>query len=122
MEKIKAYVENYAIYYENYYTLSTLMLQYEELLHNSYTRELVVEGAISRRAYITKLFQDALDAGEIRADMVAENMSDLVYGYIHVACLKRRLGTPKGSFRKEIILFIDLLIKTIAIVKDGGAV
>ena len=64
LEKIKAYVEDYAIYFENYSSLSVLMLQYEELLHIPATRDIMVAGAEGRRVFVTNLFQDALDAGE----------------------------------------------------------
>ena len=33
VEKLIDYLEAYATYYDNYYAISTLMLQYEELLH-----------------------------------------------------------------------------------------
>lgn len=114
IERIKAYVENYAIYYENYYTLATLMLQYEELLHNAATRELIVEGATSRRNYVTELFQAALDTGEIKEGLDPANLADVVHGFIRAAILKRRLGAQRGSFGKEICVFIDDLIRLIS--------
>ena len=39
VEKLIDYLEAYATYYDNYYAISTLMLQYEELLHIVETRE-----------------------------------------------------------------------------------
>ena len=114
IERIKAYVENYAIYYENYYTLATLMLQYEELLHNAATRELIVEGATSRRNYVTELFQAALDTGEIKEGLDPANLADVVHGFIRAAILKRRFGVQRGSFGKEICVFIDDLIRLIS--------
>ena len=121
LEKIRAYVENYAIYYENYYTLSTLMLQYEELLHNPATRDMVEAGAQGRREYLTNLFREAKEAGEIKTELIAENLTDCVYGYIHAACLKRRFGVQKGAFGKEICLFVDHMIRLIKAEKNGGA-
>lgn len=114
IERIKAYVENYAIYYENYYTMATLMLQYEELLHNAATRELIVEGATSRRNYVTELFRAALDAGEIKEGLDPANLADVVHGFIRAAILKRRFGAQRGSFGKEICVFIDDLIRLIS--------
>ena len=114
IERIKAYVENYAIYYENYYTLATLMLQYEELLHNAATRELIVEGATSRRNYVTELFQAALDTGEIKEGLDPANLADVVHGFIRAAILKRRFGAQRGSLGKEICVFIDDLIRLIS--------
>ena len=122
VEKIRAYVEDYAIYYENYYTLSTLMLQYEELLHNPATRELIVAGASGRKAYVTGLFQDAIDAGEILDRYDAGRMADAVHGFIRAAILKRRFTQEKTSIKKEIIDFIDNMLGLLSTKKYGGAV
>ena len=121
VDKIRAYVEDYAIYYENYYSLSTLMLQYEELLHNPATRELIVEGASSRKAYVTELFQNAIDAGELVQGYDAGMMADCVHGYIRAVCLKRRFSSERGSIKKEIIDFIVDMLKLLSTGKDGGA-
>lgn len=110
VEKIRAYFEDYAIYYENYYSLSTLMLQYEELLHNTATREKIVEGATGRRNYVTGLFQDAIDAGELRQGYDAGRMADCVHGYIRAIILKRRFSSEKGSIKKEIIEYINNML------------
>lgn len=121
VEKIRTYVEDYAIYYENYYSLSTLMLQYEELLHNSATRELIIEGATSRKQYMMDLFQAAMDAGELKNEYDAGHMSDCVHGFIRAVCLKRRFGAEKGSIKKEITDFINNMLKLLSTGKDGGA-
>ena len=121
VEKIRTYVEDYAIYYENYYSLSTLMLQYEELLHNSATRELIIEGATSRKQYVTDLFQAAMDAGELKNEYDAGHMSDCVHGFIRAVCLKRRFGAEKGSIKKEITDFINNMLILLSTGKDGGA-
>jgi len=122
LEKIRAYVENYAIYYENYFSLSTLMLQYEELLHNPATREPAMEGMQERREYLGKLFQDAIDAGEVKDILDGVGLADSVYGYFHMACLCRRCGFQRGSFRKEIFEYINRLLLLIQTGKNGGAV
>ena len=121
VEKIRPYVEDYAIYYENYYSLSMLMLQYEELLHNSATRELIIEGATSRKQYVTDLFQAAMDAGELKNEYDAGHMSDCVHGFIRAVCLKRRFGAEKGSIKKEITDFINNMLVLLSTGKDGGA-
>ena len=119
-EKIKAYMEDYAIYYENYAALSTLMLQYEEFLHIPATREIMVEGAEGRRTFLSGLFREAIDAGEIRADITPEDLSDMFYGYMHAACLKRRFGVRKGNFRKDILAYVKKMLELLSIEQDGG--
>jgi len=114
LDKVKAYVEDYAIYFENYSSLSVLMLQYEELLHIPATRDIMVAGAEGRRSFVSNLFKDALDAGEIRDDLRPDELADLVHGYMHAACLKRRFGIHKGSFRMDMCMFIEKLCEIIA--------
>ena len=119
-ERIRAYMEDYAIYYENYAALSTLMLQYEEFLHIPATREIMVEGAEGRRTFLSGLFREAIDAGEIRADITPEDLSDMFYGYMHAACLKRRFGVRKGNFRKDILAYVKKMLELLSIEQDGG--
>jgi len=115
VEKIRAYAEDYAIYFENYKSLSILMLQYEELLHNPATREIMVEGGRGRRKYVSGLFRDAIEAGEIRDDLNPESLADLFHGYMHAVCLKRRFTERKGSFKRDLCAFIDKLLEIISV-------
>ena len=114
-DKIRAYVEDYAIYYENYSTLSTLMLQYEEMLHFPSTREIMIEGSTKRREFMQSLFRGAIEAGEIRSDLDPNNLTDLTHGFMHITCLKRRLGVEKGSFRQDMCRFVNKMIEVISI-------
>ena len=121
VEKIRDYASDYAIYYESYESLSIIMLQYEELLHNPATREAVVEGANGRRTFVSGLFKAAAEAGEIREDIDPDSLADLFHGYMHAVCLKRRFGVVKGSFKKDMCVFIDKLLEIIS-VRDGGKI
>ena len=113
-DRIQAYVEDYAIYFESYESLSTLMLQYEELLHIPSTREIMVDGARGRREFVAGLFREAIEAGEIRSDVFPEELADLVHGYMHAVCLKRRFEMRKGSFKKDMCRFIEKLLEIIS--------
>ena len=53
VEKLIDYLEAYATYYDNYYAISTLMLQYEELLHIVETRERIA-WCITERLDVSK--------------------------------------------------------------------
>ena len=114
-DRIQSYVEDYAIYFENYESLSTLMLQYEELLHIPSTREIMVDGAKGRREFVSGLFREAIEAGEIRSDIPPEELADLVHGYMHAVCLKRRFEFQKGSFKKDMCRFIAKLLEMISV-------
>ena len=85
VEKIMEYLEAYATYYDNYYAISTLMLQYEELLHIMETREKIAWCITERLAFLEQLFQNAMDAGEISdvfsASVLANNVTGMGGSY-----------------------------------------
>ena len=83
LEKVNMYVDAYSSYYESYYTLSTLALQYEELLHNTYTRDIVLaEGACTNSAFASQYrlkgtFAPTADFGLLNAAYTAAGKSGL---------------------------------------------
>lgn len=101
VEKIMEYLEAYATYYDNYYAISTLMLQYEELLHIMETREKIAWCITERLAFLEQLFQNAMDAGEISdvfsASVLANNVTGMAMSHI----LERRISYHKKSFKEE---------------------
>lgn len=115
IEKIKAYVDSYATYYDNYYALSVIMLQYEELLHNPVTRDKVAEATLARQTYIESLFQAAIDAKEIKGDIPAEQLAVLLTGMIYQLTLGRRYVFKKITFQAELNDFLARMIKVLII-------
>ena len=101
VEKIMEYLEAYATYYDNYYAISTLMLQYEELLHIMETREKIAWCITERLTFLEQLFQNAMDAGEISdvfsASILANNVTGMAMSHI----LERRISYHKKSFKEE---------------------
>ena len=65
IDKLRNYFEAYATYYDNYYAISTLMLQYEELLHNIDTRDKIAWCITERLGFLSDLFKQAIDNNEI---------------------------------------------------------
>ena len=49
LDMLYGYAKSYGTYYDSYYSLSSIMLQYEELLHNTHTRETIQKGYIEER-------------------------------------------------------------------------
>ncbi|MBO5608826.1 MAG: TetR/AcrR family transcriptional regulator [Eubacterium sp.] len=119
MDKIFIYVDAYSSYYNSYYSLSAIMLQYEELLHNTHTREIVEKGYTFRRECLTKLFQGALDNGELTCEYTAEQLADLLLGIFIVCSLNRRVIQRRKSYKEEINIFYDKWIKTLGYNKKG---
>lgn len=102
LEKIKMYVDNYGTYYNNYFSLSAIMLQYEELLHNTNTREIVQQGFLERRENLAKIFDNAISNGEIKADVKGEMLADNLLGMFIICSLNRRVMVMSRSFKDEI--------------------
>lgn len=115
VEKIELYVQEYAVYYENYDTLATLMLQYEELLHNTETRDHVIHGILNRKKNIRELFQDAMDGGEITNRFTSDQLTDSLMGITMISVLNRRIEYHRGSFRNELCSHVSQWIAMIRI-------
>lgn len=101
VEKLIDYLEAYATYYDNYYAISTLMLQYEELLHIVETRDRIAWCITERLAFLGDLFQKAMDAGEISDVISAPVLANNVTGMAMSHILERRISYHKKSFKEE---------------------
>ncbi len=114
LEKIKMYTEQYAKYYDSYPAISVFMLQYEELLHNSYTREIVTEGTTIRRTYVCTLFQGAIDNGEVHTNLTADDLTAVLTGHMILLTLNRRFMPYTKPYSVCLKEFIDKLYAIIA--------
>ena len=103
MQKLNDYMEAYATYYDNYYAISTLMLQYEELLHNSGTRDKIAWCITERMSFIEELFRNAIKEKEIIDLLTPEELANNVTGLIMAHILGRRITYHKRTFKQEIM-------------------
>ncbi len=103
MQKLVDYFEAYATYYDNYYAISTLMLQYEELLHNIDTRDKVSWYLSERMSFIEDLFKNAIDSKEIIDKFTAEELASNVTGVMMAHILSRRITYHKKTFKQELM-------------------
>lgn len=110
IDKIMTYVETYATYYDSYVELSTLMLQFEELLHNPYTREKVEGGMNNRRNFLITLFDGAIDKGEINIGLTSKQLADSVMGYFLMDSFNRRITYTSWTYKKCICEFTKNLL------------
>ncbi|MBR1674846.1 MAG: TetR/AcrR family transcriptional regulator [Eubacterium sp.] len=115
IDKIKTYVDSYATYYDNYYALSVIMLQYEELLHNPVTRDKVAEATLARRSFIEALFRKAIENKEIKGDIPAEQLAVLLTGMIYQLTLGRRYVFKRETFQSELNSYLERVIKVLTI-------
>ncbi len=103
IQKLIDYFEAYATYYDNYYAISTLMLQYEELLHNIDTRDKISWCITERVTFLEDLFRDAIESEEIIDKFTAEELAMNVTGLVMSHILSRRITYHKKTFKQEIM-------------------
>ena len=114
LERIEQFVEAYGSYYDSYYSLSAIMLQYEELLHNTHTRDIVEKGYLERRSGLTALFAGALENGELKdVNMPADRLADHLLGLFLICSLNRRVMNRKMSYKDELVMMYKKMIEVL---------
>ena len=114
LERIEQFVEAYGSYYDSYYSLSAIMLQYEELLHNTHTRDIVEKGYLERRGGLTALFEGAIENGELKdVNMPADRLADHLLGLFLICSLNRRVMNRKMSYKDELVMMYKKMIEVL---------
>ncbi len=113
IEKVELYIDAFCSYYNSYYSLSSIVLQYEELLHNTNTRELIERGYIGRREFLSLLFENAKHNSEINTGLTASQLADNLIGYINICTLNRRVMLHKKSLKDDVMSYFKTWIKSI---------
>lgn len=114
LEKIRFYTDQYAKYYDTYPAIAAIMLHYEEFLHNIDTREIVTEGTVKRREFVEKLFRCAIDNGETKTELTANDLTEVLTGHIMLLTLNRRFMPYTEPFSICLEEFIDKLYAIIS--------
>lgn len=107
IQKLRDYLDAYATYYDNYYAISTLMLQYEELLHNIDVREKIAWCITERQQFIADLFENAIHENEIIDLFTPEQLATNLTGVVMSHILNRRIVYHKKTFRQDLMGNID---------------
>ncbi len=107
LQKLRDYLDAYATYYDNYYAISTLMLQYEELLHNVDVREKIAWCITERKNFMSDLFDNAIKEGEIIDVFTSDELATSLTGELMSHILNRRIEYHKKTFRQEFMSNID---------------
>ena len=115
VDKIELYVDAFSSYYNSYYSLSAVMLHYEELLHNTHTRELVESGYLNRRIFLTDLFDKAIKNKEITDTFSAQQLADSLLGMIMLCLLNRRVMIFKKPIKEEFMSYYRTWMETLRV-------
>ncbi len=113
IDRLYGYLDAYTTYYESYFAISTLMLQYEELLHLVVTREKIAEIIVERTRFLEDLFAEGIENGEIGDLFTPEELVNSLHGVLASYTLSRRISNRKKSFKQEFMDYIDKWILSI---------
>lgn len=110
VKKIHEFFETYAIYYDNYIEISAIVLNYEELLHNTDTREIIGNCIQERNKFLLQLIEGAMEAGEIGDTFTADELKCILMGVLRNQLLDRRLNYHSETLKVEVLGSIDKIL------------
>lgn len=115
VQKIRDFFDAYATYYGNYKEITAIILNYEELLHNSGTRELVTNCITDRTTFLTKLIQGAITKGEISEVFSAHELANILTSIMNGMVLNRRVLFYDETLKEELMAAVNKILKLIVI-------
>ncbi len=110
IEKIHEFFETYAIYYDNYMEISAIVLNYEELLHNTGTREIIGNCIEERNKFLLQLIEKAMETGEINDTFTANQLKCMLMGVLSTQLLDRRTAYHSLTLKAEVMESIDKIL------------
>lgn len=110
VEKIHEFFETYAIYYDNYMEISAIVLNYEELLHNTGTREIIGTCIEERNNFLLQLINEAMKAEEINDTFTANQLKCILMGILRTQLLDRRTTYHSETLKVEVMESIDKIL------------
>lgn len=110
VEKIHEFFETYAIYYDNYMEIASIVLNYEELLHNVGTREIISTCIEERNRFLLQLIGNAIEAGEINRTFTAMELKCILMGIIRCQLMDRRTTYHSETLKSEVMESVDKIL------------
>lgn len=110
VEKIHDFFETYAIYYDNYMEISAIVLNYEELLHNTGTREIIGACIEERNRFLLQLIENAMKENEINDTFTANQLKCILMGVLSTQLLDRRTTYHTQTLKSETMESIDKIL------------
>lgn len=110
INKIHDFFETYAIYYDNYMEISAIVLNYEELLHNTGTREIIGVCIEERNRFLLQLIEQAMKTGEINSIFTANQLKCILMGVLSTQLLDRRTTYHSETLKVEVMESIDKIL------------
>lgn len=111
--KIQDFFEAYATYYGNYKEISSIILNYEELLHNTGTREMISQCIVERNEFLKQLIQEGIENNELSKIFSAEELADLLINEMNGLLLSRRVMVHDMSLKQELLIVVNKILSLI---------
>ena len=108
--KIQDFFDVYATYYGNYKEISAIILNYEELLHNSDTREMISQCIEERARFLTELIEAGMQSGEIKNDMKASDLAETLISIMNGMILSRRVIYHEESLKQQLMQIMNQVL------------
>ena len=113
-DKVVSFLKTLGTYYSGYSEMSSIVLNYEGLLHNVNTRDVITDCILKRTAFIKKELQAAIDEGEIIDTFTPEELCNILMGASTRDLLNRRIT---NETRKHEVVAATTLEKIEALLK-----
>ncbi len=91
-EKIFEYTRSFVELYENYPALSSILLNYEMLMHYDHTSQMVREIIKKRSDFVTRVVEIAQETGEISSYYTPQELTDIIKGIIRTMILRWKMS------------------------------
>ena len=100
LDKVLELLKTYSTYYDGYKEISAIVLNYEGLLHNVNTREVISASIDMRTRFLRKEFEAAIKEKEIIDTFTSEELTNIFMGSLTRDLLNRRIyNEDKGHSR-----------------------
>ncbi len=113
-EAILLYVDSYALYYENYPSITALLQAYDVLKCIPELEEKVGKIYFKRLDYLRQLIETARIAGMLRCDTDTGRLADIFYSACRGICLKWRISGFRFPLREEMRMTVNMLLDAFA--------
>lgn len=101
LDKVIEFTSTLATNYTSYPELGSMVLNYEEFLHNVNTRDEIADCLAKRTAFVVKEFELAIKEGEIRDEFSPSELANMVLGTLNRDLLNRRIALDIRSHEQN---------------------
>lgn len=111
VESLKYLVNSYAVYYESYPAISSILQLFEVLRYDVELSDKIAEIQNRRTEMLTQLIEDAQKEGSLPSDMDCSILAVMIYGCFREICLNWRMERGQFSLRERTQASLELLWK-----------